>query len=579
MPGKWRNETAPYLAGIMDMCASRDVEEVTIVKAAQIGVSEAIRNVIGYYAHQEPDPVMLVMPDEQTGRRMISQRIIPLLRGTSCLRTLFTGVDRDVQLKQITLSNGFQLWLGWSGSPASLASNPCRVVINDEVDKFKIHGVREADPISLGYARTQTYEGRRKVVNISTPTTEDGIITQRFERSEAKASYRVPCPHCGTMQTIVFGQLKWRTTIATPTEQASEIMQTGDTWYECVSCRERIDEKQRAEMIRRGEWKIEGSGRRIGIHLWAGHCPWIPMRRIAAEFLRCKDDPVLMMGFANSWLGEPFRRQIESAKTIDVGSLVRAGNAPARVAPEWARIIIASADTQQDHFYFVVRAWGHGFRSQRIDHGIATSFDELRAKTLDARYPHQSGAMQTTILGIDSGGTGGRTHEVYRFCLSDPRIRAMKGASRPGDLPVRTTRVTYRPPRAGESPFDVFLTHVNTNHYKDRLVYTIQQSMSSEEPTWSLDDVADNDYARQMSSEHKIIVREGGRQREVWRTISSGAANHYWDCEVMQFALADMMRVDIIPPPQDRTADTASRPIERIARQAAERTRTFRRKY
>ena len=41
-------KTPCILAGLMDLCARRDIEEITIVKAAQIGVSEALRNVIGY---------------------------------------------------------------------------------------------------------------------------------------------------------------------------------------------------------------------------------------------------------------------------------------------------------------------------------------------------------------------------------------------------------------------------------------------------------------------------------------------------------------------------------------------------
>jgi phage terminase large subunit GpA-like protein len=156
-PGRWRNANAPYLAGLMDLCTRRGVEEITICKAAQVGVSEALRNLIGYMAHQQPDPLLLVLPDEQTGRRIVAQRILPLLRDTACLRDLFTPASRDVQLRHITLANGFTLRLGWSGSAASLAADPCRVVINDEVDKFQPWSGREADPISLGYARTQTY--------------------------------------------------------------------------------------------------------------------------------------------------------------------------------------------------------------------------------------------------------------------------------------------------------------------------------------------------------------------------------------------------------------------------------------
>src|SRR5215470_17887647 len=111
-PGPWRNANAPYLAGLMDLCCNRDIEEITIVKAAQIGVSEALRNVIGYYAHQEPDPILLVLPDEQSGRKIVAQRIVPSLRDTPVLHKLFTDASRDIQTRHITLANGFTLRLG-----------------------------------------------------------------------------------------------------------------------------------------------------------------------------------------------------------------------------------------------------------------------------------------------------------------------------------------------------------------------------------------------------------------------------------------------------------------------------------
>lgn len=115
-PGRWSNAQAPYLTQLMDLCADRGIEELTIVKAAQIGVSEAIRNVIGYYAHQEPDPIMLVLPDEQSGRRIVAQRIVPLLKNAPVLHELFTTASPDVQTRHMTLANGFTLRLGWSGS-------------------------------------------------------------------------------------------------------------------------------------------------------------------------------------------------------------------------------------------------------------------------------------------------------------------------------------------------------------------------------------------------------------------------------------------------------------------------------
>ena len=122
----------------MDLCADRSIEEITIGESRPDRRSRGIRNVIGYYAHQEPDTILVVMPDEQSSRRIVAQRIVPLLKNTPVLRELLTTASRDVQLRHVSLAKGFALRLGWSGSPASLASDPCRMVINDEVDKWPI---------------------------------------------------------------------------------------------------------------------------------------------------------------------------------------------------------------------------------------------------------------------------------------------------------------------------------------------------------------------------------------------------------------------------------------------------------
>src|SRR5262245_14369739 len=125
-------------------------------------------------------------------------------------------------------------------------------------------------------------------------------------------------------------------------------------------------------MIRKGRWIADGQrieqdgtvtgdmpvGSRVGVHIWAAYCLWIPLYRIAAEFIRCKDDPISLMAFTNSWLGEPFRQQIVHAKVSVFEQKAKSEQAaPPHRVPAWTKGLYATADTQKDHFYFVVRAW------------------------------------------------------------------------------------------------------------------------------------------------------------------------------------------------------------------------------
>jgi hypothetical protein len=133
---------------------------------------------------------------------------------------------------------------------------------------------------------------------------------------------------------------------------------------------------------------------------------------------------------------------------------------------------------------------------------------------------------------------------VYRFALSDPgRIKPLKSSSRVGVQNFQTNRVSYRPPNQPASWADVFLTLLNTTYYKDRLAHAIHNKMTLTDPAtgvvtdeveqWTLNAENDPDYNRQMTSEHKILVRRpNGRRVEAWTTVSTGAANHYWELRI-----------------------------------------------
>ena len=73
--GPLRLERTPYLIPIMDVCQQPEVEQVVLCKCAQIGATEGMLSIIGYYAHQRPFSIMLVMADEDTALYMSRERL------------------------------------------------------------------------------------------------------------------------------------------------------------------------------------------------------------------------------------------------------------------------------------------------------------------------------------------------------------------------------------------------------------------------------------------------------------------------------------------------------------------------
>ena len=72
MPGPWRNDKTPYLAGIMDELCNYETEEIIFVKPSQVGGTEALLNMLGWAIQQDPSPTMCVYPSDVLAERFLS---------------------------------------------------------------------------------------------------------------------------------------------------------------------------------------------------------------------------------------------------------------------------------------------------------------------------------------------------------------------------------------------------------------------------------------------------------------------------------------------------------------------------
>ncbi|MFZ1988885.1 MAG: phage terminase large subunit family protein, partial [Alphaproteobacteria bacterium] len=203
--GPWRNANAPYLRGIMNIVTRPGCVQANLCKAGQVGGSELLRTLLAYWAHVEPDPVGLTLPNRDKGRQITKGDILPMFRHTPVLRELIGSAARDTLIESISLLNGFELDLMWSGSATSMSAKAYRRVLNDEVDKFEPWTGEEPDAISATEVRLTSYGDSRLQFNVSTPTTTAGKIHQLVEGSSFKLYFHVPCPHCDHYQVQRWG--------------------------------------------------------------------------------------------------------------------------------------------------------------------------------------------------------------------------------------------------------------------------------------------------------------------------------------------------------------------------------------
>lgn len=529
IPGGWNNSVTPYLVEIMNAFSDDTIEKIVLVKPTQIGGTSALENMLGCLIMQDPAPTMIVYPSDELATRTVEAKFEPMIKLCKPLAAKFReNESKGLQLK----FDDMNVYLTGSNSAADLASTNIRYLFLDEIDKFPGASKKEADPISLAIERTKSYTTNKKIFMTSTPTIRSGHIWRQKEEAEVEKHYFVPCPHCGEYIELVFAQLKWESKETTPDNAA----RAASAVYVCQKCGCVISESEKPKMLAAGRWQnVRGESKNPkSVAFWLNtlYSPFTTFADIAAEFLRSKDDPELLHNFTNSWLAEPW--EDTKLKTNAELVLERRTELPAYTVPEWAKLLTGGVDVQETSVYWVIRAWGDFMTSQKIASGQALSFSEIE-RVMNLEYSKPSGEkMQVNLALVDSGD---QTDEVYNFCLANAEWA----------LPCKgwDTMFTYYKitvvNKAGSAANGMQMVKVDGGKYKDMIAARMRKPNGK--GSWMVDADCDVEYAEQVTAEHKIIERSGGKVVAKWVPKSSHADNHYLDCEVYAAAAADMRGV------------------------------------
>ncbi|MCO5167865.1 MAG: phage terminase large subunit family protein [Planctomycetes bacterium] len=558
-PGPYRLDRTPYIRGILDVAGDTEHTEVILCKPVQVGGTEAVKVLVGYWVDTgDGAPIMVCLPDQKAAEAYLRERIQPLLE-TPRLARYLTPSSYDVRRDQIDLVH-CSIHLAWTGSPQTMASRAIRFAVSDETDKAQD---TEARALDLIRDRLLTFGPRSKHFILSSPTTSDGPIWREFQATADKRYYHVPCPHCGTSQRLVWEQVRW---------ERRELDLEGDlalaledelacgrarAWYECSSCQEPIEEGDRMRIIERGEWvSVLGPdpvSRRVAFHLSALYSPWVSFGALAAEFLRAsrQDD---LRNFRNGFLGLPQETAPLTRRTEDVFT-PRAAGRRAGVVPSWATLLTAGADTQASGlrawWAWVVRAWGPRYRSRLVAAGRADSAEELIRCTVDARFQREdgSGFERPLIVAVDAGGgaellaDGNTTWLVYQLARSDPGrvipVKGYGGTNKPLKL-IQARAVHYQPPAGNSPPIPTLLHVLDTEGLKDKLYGLIY---GDDDTMWEESDCLPPGYATQMTAEEKTRVGLGKRPQVRWINPTRSRTD-WWDATVYCLAAAHMVRAD-----------------------------------
>jgi phage terminase large subunit GpA-like protein len=529
-PGRWRNDLAPYLVEIMDTVGKPGVREIVLVASAQVGKTECANNILGFFMHADPSPIIFVAETDDKAEAWSKESLAPMIRDTPVLANL-VGDARSRDSNNTIGGKSFpggHLAIAHATSPATLSSRPRRVVILDERDAFKT--TSEGDPAKLAEKRATTFPDA-VIVKVSTPRDrlelEPGApldarrftaIELEYENSDQR-KYFVPCPHCREYQALVWARVKW------------DEGKAGEAYYVCESgCV--IEHEYKQEMLARGEWRAEKPfAGRAGFHIWEGYSPFVTWGEMALNFLEAKKSRATLKVFVNTSLGEGWEETTEQASTKDLESHRETYEAE---VPDGVLVVVASADVQGDRIETEIVGFGLHGETWSLDYQVLPGdpsqqqvWEELKHLWMTPLARADGSEVSVMAACVDSGGH--HTQEVYRFCRENAGRRwyPVKGANTPGKPLVSKPTLQGRPP--------VRLFTVGTETAKD----TIAANLLVEErgPGYCHFPAArGDDYFRQLRSERPVMRFTRGVSVRKWEKAKPSARNEALDCRVYAMA-------------------------------------------
>ena len=86
--GRWKTERAQFQKGIMDTFSDPKVERIVCMTASQVGKTEILNNICGYFTHHDPCPTLVLQPTLEMARAWSVDRLAPMIAGTPAFRSL-----------------------------------------------------------------------------------------------------------------------------------------------------------------------------------------------------------------------------------------------------------------------------------------------------------------------------------------------------------------------------------------------------------------------------------------------------------------------------------------------------------
>jgi hypothetical protein len=534
----------PYVRSVLDAVADPDVREIVLCFGSQTGKTTTLMVATCWIIANAPGPIQWVFPNETLARNFSAERWLRMVQDSPVMVALLPGDRRKWKHLVQPFRNALMIFAG-SNSPANLASNPCRYVILDEVDKLALKTMRETNAVELAKQRAKAFWSIRKVLESSTPTTEDGVIWQDFLQGDQTRSFW-HCLGCGERILPVFNkemtvlpvqgcesELVWDSTIEKGTDRWEQRTESS-TRMVCCHCGHEHSEHDKTQLLREAvEIPTSKNSEVRSFHISSLYSPDITWGALVVKFRKAKDSLDGLQGFVNGELAEPWMQQDQRKERRE--AVVKADAAPGEVI---CRIITSDFQEKEDHWW-LCREWYAGGHSRCIAWGRWVVDLDLVEVGMEMMTPPD-------LIGLDSGHKG---NEIYRMCALHGWFACRGDAAESWPHPVPHGKPVHRV--WTERKFDPFtgtakagrktVTELRWSNPRIKGLLEVLRNPERSPYRWEIvEPYATEEYFRHLDGEYlgESYNPKTGKVKREWKKRGRRWPNHLRDCELENIAVA-----------------------------------------
>lgn len=534
-----------YCRGVMDAFSDPKVRRVVMMSSAQVAKTTIIENVIGYFIHHDPCPIMVVQPTLEIAESFSKDRLAAMIRDTPVLkqRVAPEGSKSSGNTLLHKKFPGGHLTIAGANSYNSLASRPERIVLGDEGAKWKYN--EQGSPFRQVSARVKGFYWTSKQGYFSTPTGLNNEFQDIWEASD-KRIFEVPCPHCQAAIVLTFDDersslptdtdvsraiLRWEEGPTTRNDEGREIRRAADAWFECLACGGRIDEVDRHRAVQQGRWRAtQPFYDTAGFWIWQGYSPLSTARMIANEWLSALGDIKQLQSVKNETLGLPWREQGSAPEWRRLYDRAQTETYCLGTVPPGVLALTAGVDVQQDRLEIQVVGWGRRGQCWLVDYivldgdtGRAAVWESL-TKILGIVYRSERGAEFTILrMAVDSGFQAQTVYEWARKHLYG-RVAVIKGGPDTQSALVAAPSSVDISRNGKKIPSGVKIRLLNTSEFKKDLYArlsldgpNLERGEEYPDRYFHICPLPDTEeYCRQLTAEELVTSYHNGFPKRGW---------------------------------------------------------------